>query len=196
MMDGVLSIWYRFINGSGCVILICNERKTVKVFIFWTQRFCFSSLLRHSIKFVKWPLPCVSFCVLSQRQVYRPFIFNEKTVSGIAYLCMLQNYLFPQLNEFEPQDFIWQHDCAPHFLYNVRDWMNYDVPRRWIARAGPNDMFSPGGLHGLPISQRVIFFLWGHVKDHMYLPPLHVDLPDLRKRIVAAVVSIAPDLLT
>ena len=39
MMDGLLSSWYCFTNESGCVILSYNERKTVKVFISWTQQF-------------------------------------------------------------------------------------------------------------------------------------------------------------
>ena len=34
MMDGGLSSWYRFINGSGCVILSYNETKNLKVFIY------------------------------------------------------------------------------------------------------------------------------------------------------------------
>ena len=69
-------------------------------------------------------------CTMSQRKVYGPLIFNENTVPGTAYLDMLQNYLFLHLNEFERQDFIWQQDgVPPHFLHNVRDWLN-DVVRQ------------------------------------------------------------------
>ena len=68
-------------------------------------------------------------------------ISMKKTELGISYLDMLQNYLFPQLNEFEPQDFIWQQDGAPpRFLHNLRDWLNDVVPQRWIGRACSNDI--------------------------------------------------------
>ena len=109
---------------------------------------------------------------------------------------MLQNFLFPQPNEFEPQDLIWKQDgVPPHFLHNVRDWLNDIVLQRWIGRAGPNDMnysrWPPRSSHLTPCD----FFLWGCVKDSVYLPPLPVDLPHLRKRIVTAVESITPDML-
>jgi hypothetical protein len=39
------------------------------------------------------------------------------------------------------------------------------------------------------------FFLWGYVKDHVYLPPLPINLPELRCSIVAAVLSITSDML-
>jgi hypothetical protein len=39
------------------------------------------------------------------------------------------------------------------------------------------------------------FFLWGYVKDRVYLPPLPINLPKLKSSIVAAVHSITPDML-
>jgi hypothetical protein len=57
------------------------------------------------------------FCAMSVRQVYVPFFFPEKTVNGIAYLRVLQNWLFPQL-----QNIIFQQDGAPpHFLNDMRN---------------------------------------------------------------------------
>ena len=69
MMDGVLSSWYCFTNESGCVILSYNGRRTVKVFMFLTQRFCFSSLLRRCVKFLKWRLQCISHFVCCSLQL-------------------------------------------------------------------------------------------------------------------------------
>jgi hypothetical protein len=34
------------------------------------------------------------------------------------------------------------------------------------------------------------FFLWGYVKDRVYVPPLPRDLPELRLRIMDAVATI------
>ena len=141
-----------------------------------------------------------SFCVLSQRRVCGPLFFNEKTAAVIAYLDMLQNYVLPQLNEFEHQDFIWQQDGAPpHFLHNVKDWFERCCSQRWIRRACPNYMvyssWTPRSPDLTPYDP-YYFFLWEYVKDRVYLPLLLVDLPDLTRRTVAAVESITPDMLT
>ena len=78
MKDGVLSSPSRYCitNESECVIFSDNERKNVKVFISWTQRFCFSSLLRQSVKFVKWRLPCISHFVCCSRATAVPNAFR------------------------------------------------------------------------------------------------------------------------
>jgi hypothetical protein len=58
---------------------------------------------------------------MSTRKVYRPFFFREDTVTGTIYLEMLQTWLFPRLQEDEPEDFIMQQDGAPpHFRLDVR----------------------------------------------------------------------------
>jgi hypothetical protein len=108
---------------------------------------------------------------------------------------MLQFWLFSQL-ENEPEDFIWQQDGAPrHFLHDVREWLKEVFPRRWIGRAGPEDMVFSRWPPRSPDLTPCDFFLWGYLKDRVYLPPLPVNLPELRRRIVAAVQSITPDML-
>lgn len=53
-------------------------------------------------------------CALSPMKVYGPFYFVESTASGIRYLGMLEQCLFPQLTE-DLRDFILQKDGAlPH----------------------------------------------------------------------------------
>jgi hypothetical protein len=39
------------------------------------------------------------------------------------------------------------------------------------------------------------FFLWGYVKDVVYVPPLPNDLQELRQRIIAAVATINWDMM-
>jgi len=39
------------------------------------------------------------------------------------------------------------------------------------------------------------FFLWGYVKEHVYVPPLTADLDDLTNKITAAVNSVTEDTL-
>jgi len=40
------------------------------------------------------------------------------------------------------------------------------------------------------------FFLWGYVKDKVFVPPQPVSMPDLKNRITAALETITPDLLS
>jgi hypothetical protein len=49
-------------------------------------------------------------------------------------------------------------------------------------------LFFPG-LHGHRTEPRD-FFLWGYVKDPVYVPHIPHDLPQLRQRIVEAVTTI------
>jgi hypothetical protein len=39
------------------------------------------------------------------------------------------------------------------------------------------------------------FFLWGYIKDRVYVPPMPRDLPQLRQRIVEAVATIDHQML-
>jgi len=42
---------------------------------------------------------------------------------------------------------------------------------------------------------RLGFFLWGYVKDRVYVPPLPATVDELQERITAAVNSVTPDML-
>ncbi|GFW81418.1 uncharacterized protein TNCV_377661 [Trichonephila clavipes] len=60
---------------------------------------------------------------------------TTKVVTGSAYRDALQLWLFSQLEECEPNNFIWQQDGAlPHWPLSVRDWSNITVPNQWIDR--------------------------------------------------------------
>ncbi|KAJ4426590.1 hypothetical protein ANN_26388 [Periplaneta americana] len=62
-----------------------------------------------------------------------------KTVTGITYLDMLQNWLFPQLED-DSDDFIFMEDGdPPHFSNHVRCYLNDTIPGRWIGRGGRED---------------------------------------------------------
>ncbi|KAJ4449299.1 hypothetical protein ANN_00697 [Periplaneta americana] len=40
------------------------------------------------------------------------------------------------------------------------------------------------------------YFLWGYIKDKVYMPPLPQDLQDLRMRIEETVATVMPDMLS
>ncbi|GFU40688.1 uncharacterized protein TNCV_3230581 [Trichonephila clavipes] len=57
------------------------------------------------------------FCALSRREVYGPFVFGEPTVTGSAYLATVQLWLFSQLKESEPDNFILEEDRVSDCVY-------------------------------------------------------------------------------
>ena len=134
-------------------------------------------------------------CAISKTKIYGPYLFYGPTVNGASYLAMLQNWLFPKLNE-RADNFIFQQDGAPpHWHNNVRHFLNDTLPQRWIGRTGPQDM----ALHSWPPRSPDItpcdFFLWGYVKERVFVPPLTHDLNEPKHRISAAVASIEEDTL-
>jgi len=108
---------------------------------------------------------------------------------------MLTNWLIPQLAA-ERHDYLFQHDGAPpHWHLTVRTFLNEHLPNRWIGHAGQNDQVFckwPPRSTDLTVCD---FFLWGYMKDRVYVPPLPATVDELQKRINAAVKSVTPDML-
>ena len=79
------------------------------------------------------------FCAILKNHVHGPFFF-EGNVTGDVYLQMLQNWLIDELIANEHEDFIYQLDGAPpHWKLTVRAYLNDNLSRRWIERAGGED---------------------------------------------------------
>ncbi|PNF20161.1 hypothetical protein B7P43_G00613 [Cryptotermes secundus] len=132
------------------------------------------------------------FCAMSQTKLYGPFFFCEKTVTGTSYLDMLQLWLwlFPQLVA-DSGDFVFQQDGAPpHWNINVRRYLNNELRHRWIGRVGEDDAALFAWPPRSPDLTPCDFFLWGYIKDRVYVPPLPRTLVELRERIDAAVMTI------
>jgi len=117
-----------------------------------------------------------------QRFMDRSF-FAENAVNGGTYLAMLQNWLLPQVSE-DLEDFISQQDGAPpHWHRDVRRFLNESLPQRWIDRVGKEDLalqFWPARSPDLTTRD---FFLWGFVKEIVYVPSLPTNLDGLNNRI-------------
>jgi hypothetical protein len=71
--------------------------------------------------------------------VYGPFFFMETTITSIVYLDVFQQFLIPQLDEDDEEGRIhFQQDGAPpHYLEEVREYVNTLFPGLWIGRAAP-----------------------------------------------------------
>ena len=110
-------------------------------------------------------------CTVSASKVYWIFFFAERTVRGVAYLDMLQQWLMQQLQE-DKADFILQDVAPAHFLENVRDYLDAELPDRWIGRTSEDDnplLLRPPRSSDLTSCN---FFSWGYIKDRVYVPPL------------------------
>ncbi|PNF15394.1 hypothetical protein B7P43_G01012 [Cryptotermes secundus] len=87
-----------------------------------------------------------------------------------------------------------QDGAPPHWHLNVRRFLNESLPQRWIGRMGNEDLALQFWPPRSPDLTPCDFFLWGFVKDAVYVPPLPTNLNDLRNRITAAVNSAMQDI--
>jgi len=82
-----------------------------------------------------------------------------------------------------------------HWHLAVRTFLNVHLPNRWIGRAGQKDQVFCKWPPRSPDLSVCVFFLWGYVKDRVYVPPLPANVDELQERITAAVKSVPPDML-
>ena len=135
------------------------------------------------------------FCTVSTFKVYGSFFFLEQTVTGTAFLDILTERLLPQLNE-DSADFIFQMDGAPpHFHWHVREFLNKYLPQRWIGCGTDDDQMLLAWPPCSPDATPCDFFLWGYVKDQVYVPPLPASIPELKVQITTAVQTVTTDML-
>jgi len=128
--------------------------------------------------------------------VFGPFFFAEDSVTGKVYLDMLENWLMPQFADEEIQEYIYQQDEAPpHWHKKVREYLNEHLPGQWVGCAGATDNTFCTWPPRSPDLTVCDFFLWGFIKDNVYVPPLPKTLPELRKRINTAIENVTQDML-
>ena len=80
-------------------------------------------------------------------------------------------------------------------LSNERVLLNRVLQQRWIGRAAKGNnhlLLWPPRSPDLTLCD---FFLWGFVKDSVYVPPLSMSLNELRDRITHALQTITADML-
>jgi hypothetical protein len=84
-----------------------------------------------------------------------------------------------------------QDGAHPLFYLEVRRHLN----TTWIGRTSNKDSALIPWPPRSPDLAPCDFFLWGYVKNKVYVPTLPRDLSELRQRIVAAVDTIDVDML-
>ena len=77
------------------------------------------------------------WCGLPYDRVIGPFFFSESTITGVVYLDLLEQYVFPQIETFEQETvsrvIFMQVGAPPHFSSFVTDVLNERFPDVWIG---------------------------------------------------------------
>jgi hypothetical protein len=116
-------------------------------------------------------------------------VFIEGNVTGASYLTLLQQQLFPALEQLANFDSIifMQDGAPPHWSLSVRNWLAASFPERWMGRGSPNLPWPPYSPDLTPCD----FFLWGWIKSRVYREPV-ADVGELRQRIEEAFMELSP----
>lgn len=124
--------------------------------------------------------------------VIRPFYFNQH-LTGEIYLNFLRNTLDDLLGDVPLAILrrMWlQHDGAPpHNAAQVRQFLHETFPNSWLGRGGPVS-WPPRS----PDLTSCDFFLWGFIKNKVYVTP-PTTAEDMRQRITVAFREITPEML-
>lgn len=96
--------------------------------------------------------PKVNVFFAPSKQVCWPFFFAKRTMTGCAYLDMLEEFLMPRLQEEGPNDIVFHQDgVPPHFLNEVHAFLEERFPGKWIRRGGPITR-PPHSLDPMPLN--------------------------------------------
>ncbi|XP_054716800.1 uncharacterized protein LOC129226226 [Uloborus diversus] len=96
-------------------------------------------------------------------RVIGPFIFAERNINGDVYCDMLEEYVYPQLDDIEAEKglvYFQQDRAPPHFSLRVRESLDARLGNRWIGREGPIPW-----LPRSPDMTPLDFFFWEHIKN-------------------------------
>jgi len=77
----------------------------------------------------------------------------------------------------------------------AKRFLNESLPQRWIGPVGKEDLALQFWPPRSPDLTPCDFFLWGVVKETVYVPSLPTTLDDLKNRITTAVNSVTQDIL-
>lgn len=119
------------------------------------------------------------WCGISSDGIIGPYFFDEN-VTAMAYRDLLVD--FAGQHVLQNQLYLQQDGAPPHFGLIVRQWLNANLPHRWIGRGGPLDLNFPWPPRS-PDLTVCDFFLWGYIKDRVYARGMPATLNELRNSI-------------
>ncbi|GBM13500.1 hypothetical protein AVEN_249937-1 [Araneus ventricosus] len=83
--------------------------------------------------------------------------------------------------------------CPPHWSTEVRTFLNQHLPKRWIGRCRQCLLLLATEISGLDTLR--FFFLWGYVKDRVYMPPMPKTIEEIKVCICNALASVTEQML-
>ena len=119
------------------------------------------------------------WCGISSDGILGPYFFDGN-VTAVAYRDLLVDFAGPHL--IDNLLYLQQDGAPPHFGNIVRDWLNINLPHRWIGRGGQFDLNFPWPPRS-PDLTVCDFFLWGYIKEQVYARGSPATLDELRESI-------------
>jgi len=104
---------------------------------------------------------------------------------------MLELYVAPQLEEFQPWIIFQQDGAPPHSGSHVRRFLDATFPNRWIGRGSDTLATTIAGYH---LPSPLTYFLGEYVKDKVFSTPVP-DITNLKARITDGFATITEDML-
>jgi hypothetical protein len=100
-----------------------------------------------------------------------PIVLCKKTVTGIVYLAVLENWLLSHgLTDFRENLILQQNGALSHYHRVATRFLNDTLP-------------SPNAWHfGSPDMTPMNFLVWGCIKDQVYIPCLPYTHQELKDR--------------
>jgi len=133
------------------------------------------------------------WCGLLYDHVIGPFFFSESTVTGVVYLDLLEQYVFPQIETVEQETvsrvIFMQYGAPPHFSCFVTDVLNERFPVTWIGRNGP----IPWPPRSPDLSPPDFCPVW-YIKNMVYAENIR-NIQHLQERITSAIETITRDMI-
>jgi hypothetical protein len=120
------------------------------------------------------------FYAVSRTHVYGPLFFADTTINGSRVYIYAEALICATAGC--KQCHLQQDGAPPHCHGDVTRYLNQTPLGRWIGRGGPIP-WPPLSPHLTPL----YISSWGFVKDNTYVPPISVDLQQLRHRFVNAI---------
>ncbi|KAJ4441602.1 hypothetical protein ANN_11458 [Periplaneta americana] len=122
-------------------------------------------------------------------KIVGPFFFHEESITGPVYQDILEQFLYHQVADLQPQVIFQQDGAHPHWSLNIRNSLTETFPDRWIG-SGRLIWWPPRSPDITPLD----FFLWGYVKDRVFETSVQ-DLQDFRTRTRDTIATVSMNML-
>ena len=184
LMDTTIGLFDNLIFSDESVFHVCNHPNRQNTRIWASQQPHFQlEYMRDTPKTTVW-------LAIHKNTVIGPYFFDTN-VNGEAYLKMLREFLIPRLELLGIKDTVYfQQDGAPcHYTRAVRDYLDAELPGRWIGRGGPLE-WAPRSPDLTPLD----FSIWGYLKQAVYAVPVS-SLAALKLKIEEEVQKVSAEML-